>query len=628
MPEFDDDFTDIARPLVAGDKTIIADGDNAKTMTVGAIATYAASVSPSSTTVIWRPTEGSPSGNIYATWAALAAAIATKAGSVTIVCDHSLSSTFTVTAAAYPLIATELRFVGWKNSPATVAIADGVTFTGGTIRSLVIDGVRLEWRGTGSPLIPAVTTTLHIDLYRGGVLGADNGNSAAMLTIDEFAIVRLHDPLCAIEVSNYELFLITDTSLLQVYLAGFLNTVSGDFARSSGSGPDDGAVQVLFDSCQGPTYPSTQTNLGGTYSKTDGVPFSPVITALDARVDLLEVVADRTVVWRPTEPSPSGNVYATAAAALASLATQIGVVTLVLDSSLSSTFTIPAGAYPLVCTELRFVGPTIPQVVIEDGVTLTGGTIRSFVVDGATLLWQGTGSPLIPTTTTYFPIDLYRFGGLYASSSTAVMFAFDGGGGTRIRMHDPECLISAADGYELFSIASGRSLTIYKASQAEMSGSFVRGPGSCTVVYDSTGGFGVELTQANVSSYTLTDTAQGGDLGPRVTDLEGGQTPDANIERTTGAGPVTLGSAITKVFQANASAMTYVLPAALKGMHIDIIKETVNAGAITLDPAGSDTIHGSASNYVLDGSDYVSSATTFRRAWSLDCAVDGNWLVS
>jgi hypothetical protein len=287
VPEFPEAFSDISRDLNDDDLLMVGDPanpDDPIRAEMQRVKRYVSDV------VIWRPTEGSPSGNVYADVTALFAAIATKRGSVTIVCDHALSSTFTITAAAYPLLCAELRFVGWKNSPATVAIADGVTFTGGTIRSIAIDGIRLEWRGTGSPLIPAVTTTLHIDLYRGGVLGADNGNSAVMFEIDEFALVRLHDPLCQIEASNYEIFRIADTNSMQVYLAGFLNTVSGDFARSSGTGADDGAVQLFYDSCQGPTYPAAQTNLGGTYSKTDGVPFSPEIIALKARLNDLEGV--------------------------------------------------------------------------------------------------------------------------------------------------------------------------------------------------------------------------------------------------------------------------------------------------------------------------------------------------
>ncbi len=94
---------------------------------------------------------------------------------------------------------------------------------------------------------------------------------------------------------------------------------------------------------------------------------------------------------------------------------------------------------------------------------------------------------------------------------------------------------------------------------------------------------------------------------------------------TTTAGPTTIASSTSIQSQSYAGAMIYVLPTAIVGKTVTIVKLTTNAGTITVRRSGSDTIHGSTNDYVLDGSDYVTSATTYRRSWTLVCLTAGNW---
>jgi hypothetical protein len=130
-------------------------------------------------------------------------------------------------------------------------------------------------------------------------------------------------------------------------------------------------------------------------------------------------------------------------------------------------------------------------------------------------------------------------------------------------------------------------------------------------------------TNLGDTAATLSDTIT------RVEQLESGIVPGANIHNTTTAGPHSILAGETLVRQAYAGAMTYNLPAATVGAQIDIVKATNNAGAITVARSGSDTIHGSASNYALDGSDYVyTGADKYRRRWTLTCFVAGDWTVS
>lgn len=110
--------------------------------------------------------------------------------------------------------------------------------------------------------------------------------------------------------------------------------------------------------------------------------------------------------------------------------------------------------------------------------------------------------------------------------------------------------------------------------------------------------------------------------------LSAGNAPTENILVTTLAGPHTIGETISDVCQSFAGAMVYVAPAAIAGRKFGVLKDTLNVGTITVQPAGTDTIHGSTNDYVLDDSDYVSSATTFRRAWTFSCYVTGEWKVS
>jgi hypothetical protein len=113
-----------------------------------------------------------------------------------------------------------------------------------------------------------------------------------------------------------------------------------------------------------------------------------------------------------------------------------------------------------------------------------------------------------------------------------------------------------------------------------------------------------------------------------ITNLQGGFVPSANVRNLTSGTTATILAGETIVRQGSANAMALTLPAATLGAQIDIIKDTTNAGTITLIRAGSDTIHGSASNYVLDGSTYVTSATTYRRRWTVTCLVAGEWTVT
>jgi hypothetical protein len=108
--------------------------------------------------------------------------------------------------------------------------------------------------------------------------------------------------------------------------------------------------------------------------------------------------------------------------------------------------------------------------------------------------------------------------------------------------------------------------------------------------------------------------------------LEGGGVPAASVIDTTSVGPhniPSVGGAL--VGQGYAGAMSYVMPPAIAGARVEIVKRTTDTGFITLTPDGSDTIHGSALSYQIPGSDYVTSATTRRKRWTAICFVDGDW---
>jgi hypothetical protein len=288
----------------------------ARVLRVGASSwAWWATMLPAADVVTWRPTEPDPAGSVYATWEALAAAVATLRGRVTILLDPSLSPTFIVPAGAYPFACTQLEIVGLDDVP-LMSIANGVTFTGGTIRGISIDNATVEWAGQTSSLLGSLTELLVIDLYRQGKL-TSNGSTVVMFEVDEAAIVTLHDPFCQVSTFiGYELFRVGNAAGMYVFPKMF-TTLSDDFVRSSGSGPDDGACVIIYDSNQGVTLGETQTNLTAGVTLTDGATFGALysaILALDARVDALEDHVDPTTgrLTLATESDPSapsaGNV--------------------------------------------------------------------------------------------------------------------------------------------------------------------------------------------------------------------------------------------------------------------------------------------------------------------------------
>lgn len=587
--------------------------------------------------VIWQP-GGTTLGNVFETAAELFAAVAEVRGNVKIFVDNTLSPTCQIPSGSYPLLCRELTF--WSIFRPEVTILPGASFTGNTVCSLKIDNVTVDWRGTATSLFGLIEREIYVDLYRYGRLTSTSSTSA-MFQIDEVGNVRMHGPQCQIDcTAGYELFKISDGCGINVF-PDFFCSLNGNYARSSGTGANDGQVTVVYNADNANTIEPLQANLGGSYLKQDSRQYS-------------DLDADTVVIWRPTEPSPTTGVFSSAASLLAAVSTKKGRVTIVIDTSLSSTCQIFGAAYVLACTELRFVSMSLAQLEIFDGVSFTGGTLRSFVVDGVQVAWDGS-APLVPATSTYFSIDLYRFGAIASNANASEMFRFSAGAAARIRLHDPECQIYGYGTYELFNVTAGCLVTIYKVSKAEVRGSFVRGLGSCEVIYDSTGGFDIETTQANVTSYTLTDTAQGGDLGPRLataeadisilisngTALSNGitalETPYAVASRrdeTTNAYNWFLGAAIKLVRIQEATAKTVVTldsSAWLTGNRGYILVDNIGGFGVEIVLAdGAHTVNGQAAGVgysLLPGSTQIRSATKLPAEYEVAYLGAGVWSI-
>lgn len=174
-------------------------------------------------------------------------------------------------------------------------------------------------------------------------------------------------------------------------------------------------------------------------------------------------------------------------------------------------------------------------------------------------------------------------------------------------------------------VVNDKSVVRTSASSDEAYQSWVmRGAGPGAWILDLGASNALENIRYSISGLQSADTA----LDGRLDALEGGFTLSANIRNLTTAGPHTIVAGETLVQQSYAGAMVLTAPAATKGALHVVVKETTNAGTITWKRAGSDTIHGSASDYVLNGSDYVTSATTPRMAWIIRCLTAGEWTIT
>lgn len=245
----------------------------------------------------------------------------------------------------------------------------------------------------------------------------------------------------------------------------------------------------------------------------------------DAAIRVRVAALESTVIWRPMEPTPSGNVYADAADALDALSTIDGVATIIVDPSLSAVCQIPAGAYPLACSELQIIGLGGPTVVFLAGITFTGGTIRGFAIDTCTVEWRG-AAPL-------FGVGGPACGVLLRSSSSlvsgvgATSVMFDLGESTGIQCQGVLNNINSSAGYELFAIAATKGLYLFPGLQSTITTNAIRGAGNVAVFMNSTDGATVSAVQANLSgsfSTTYTDAA----LRNRVTALEAPTSVDEN----------------------------------------------------------------------------------------------------
>lgn len=823
MPEFPEDFTDIARALVEGDVTPVADGDNAKTMTVGAIAQYAA-LRGSNRTVIWRPTEPSPSGNVYATAAAALAAVSTQLGIVTILIDTSLSTACTIVPGAYPLACTELQIIAIERP--NLNIDDGVTFTGGTLRALKIDSVRGQWFGS-APITGVMANDFAIDLHRNGQLVAVASSGPMFAWSAGGPQVRLHDPYCQIDaLSGYELFDIDAGVNLQIFPSAG-SSVVGSFVRGAGD------CGVTYDSSGAVGVEVAQANLSGTYTLTDSAQngdlgtrltsaetaignLETADTALDNRLDDAEGAIEalqlanvsQIVSSTPATVTTEGDIYITATDAtvvitlpdaaadrkirfhkansqstqtiqlvrsagdaggggtingtassfdivmsgitgtrrswvcgaggtlawfvdtgestaiatnaanigtnttsintlnapglgVQTISTSSGTVTTALHVKITATdslvsVTLPdaatnrqiwihkananasqtirlirsagdtgagvingtAASYDVVLTSVDsneafvsfpvvgiaalswFVGDGVIKSLADIDADIAATNARVLLLEGpytaaqtrvettAAYTWASSTIKRVKVTHTSAKCVITLDKTTWSDGATGILEANNAGGfGIQI--------VLAAGGDTIDGLSAGTGITVLPGSTAVPSATIL--PAKYDVTYIGSGAWSitaridlnsrVAAAETTISSHTSSIGTNTGD----ISDLKGGRVAAGNFRNITTAGPHTLLTGERLVRQGNASAMTLVLPVAAAGAEIDIIKDTTNAGGITLQrnpTPGTDTIHGAATDYVLDDSTYVTDATHNRRRWTVVCLVAGEWTIT
>lgn len=340
---------------------------------------------------------------------------------------------------------------------------------------------------------------------------------------------------------------------------------------------------------------------------------------LDQMADYIGVTTTSTFIWRPTEPSPRGNVFATWAALATAAGSAKGRVQIVLDLSLSSTFQIPAGAYPFACTRLVFSGAGNTQVSFMDNGAanpqFTGGNIRTLELDLVTLDWQGQHQPLLPVTGTTFGLAIGAGARLLSAiGATVSMFSIGETVGISLGANS----LLQAQGFELFTIAATKSLYVVPANGAQITSNCFRGAGSLAYLVDSNSGAQYSLTQSNLSgSIAVQDSALTG--APYVRLVQA-----LSARMVFGSGAVVSTDNIILVNN-GMSTTTMTLPPAVVGITVRFVKWHTQAQATALTPNGTDTINNVNATFTLP---YSADTEANYGEWLLTCFSAGSWTVA
>lgn len=145
-----------------------------------------------SVSFVWRPGDPNPTGNVYATWAALYAALSARRGAKLVLVDASLAPAL-VPAGTYDLPGVTFRGAAQRTLPTQMGLADGAQLrdvarfevirvvgltTGGNQLAftaagpvLILDGATIQGNGGGFPLQRTTADPLFLQLLHGGRIG-------------------------------------------------------------------------------------------------------------------------------------------------------------------------------------------------------------------------------------------------------------------------------------------------------------------------------------------------------------------------------------------------------------------------------------------------------------------------
>jgi hypothetical protein len=340
---------------------------------------------------------------------------------------------------------------------------------------------------------------------------------------------------------------------------------------------------------------------------------------LDQVAEYIGVTTTSTFIWRPTEPSPRGNVFANWVDLAAAAGGAKGRVVVVLDVSLSTTFQIPAAVYPFACTRLVFSGAGNSQVSFMDNGAanpqFTGGNIRTIELDLCALEWRGQHLPLLPVTGSTFGFAVGAGARLLGHASSLVpMISIGETVGITVGAN---ATVQAA-GHELFTIAATKSLYVVPSNGAQISAGCFRGAGGVGYLVDSNAGASYSPTQPNLSGgVAVLDSALNG--APYLRLLQA-----LSTRMVTGSGAVVSTDNIILVNN-GMSTTTMTLPPAVVGITVRFVKWHSQAQTTALTPNGTDTINNVNATYTLP---YSADIEAIYGEWLLTCYSAGSWTVA
>lgn len=341
----------------------------------------------------------------------------------------------------------------------------------------------------------------------------------------------------------------------------------------------------------------------------------------DRRATLAQVASyvsgatSNTFIWRPTEPAPAGNVFATWAALAARAATVYGEVVVFADPTLSTTFEITPGTYPLACTALQLV---IPQGIVveitDDGsanAEISSTTLASITISGGVLESQAQHAPFYSGA---FGLALRNSAQLRTGTGASVV-TFDFATTTGILL-DTACQIQTGT-YESLQVSAPNALYLLPGLSVVIGPDVIRGTGGAALLHNSDDDV-ISGGQSNLSGgLTLQDTSLSGYAASRIS-----QMLSATITSSASVSVNALDAHIINTYGAGAANFT--LPPAVTGCLFKFVKGNGAAFGMTLTPDGSDLINGFNTPLLLAGSD---NATFAAGEWCAVCPAPGQWSV-